>query len=355
VVTVLAMVMLSALVTLMSIAAGMEVGSERLFEGTGQLAASSDIRLGAVHMGQQRYQVQLREVVIRRDKRGFCCLHFRRILWGEREWQGDLVRFVVVPKERLAREVGALTENPIPFLPPHLWLTTPPLRRVGQSWENKADGQVWWFFPSPLPTRYRVVAAETVNGRACWVVERTLPSQIGLMQLERYRERWWLAKAEGAAMRYTLDMAMRQPLPFGGSYSLKLQFDLRLQRERQLTEEALAKLRVVAERLASWQRRRVKAQTLPPDSEVALTAVEGLLGEWEAWRKEETDEWLVQCALKPWEFQMATMWQQLAKVRAQKGAPISAPDFVLKDTDGNTHRLSDLRGNFVVLSFFGFG
>jgi hypothetical protein len=306
-------------------------------------------------MGQKRLRVQLREVITGRDRKGFHCLHFRRILWGEGEWQGELVRFIVAPKGRWTMEVSALTDNPIPFLPPHLWLTTPPLRRVGQSWENKADGQVWWFFPSPLPTRYRVVAAETVSGRACWVVERTLPSQIGLMQLERYRERWWLAKAEGAAMRYTLDMAMRQPLPFGGSYSLELQFDLQFRQESQLAKEAMAKLQMAEERLANWQRRWTQAQHLPPESDAAWKAMEELFREWRAWRREEKDEWLISCALIPWWQQMITARQRLMEARTQKGNLLPAPDFVLKDTDGNTHRLSDLRGNFVVLSFFGFG
>jgi len=343
------------LVSLAGVVAGMEVGSERLFEGTAQLAVSSYTRFRASsYMDQRRRQVRLREVVIRRDEKGFRLLHFRRVPWGETDW-GDLVRFVVVPKEHLVTEVSPLLDNPIPFLPLHLWLMTPPLRRVGQSWENKVDWQVWWFFPSLLPTRYRVVAAETVNGRACWVVERTLSIPVGLIQLERYRERWWLRKTDGATVRYTLDMAMRQSLPLGGSYSLELQLDLRLRQESQLAKEALAKLQMAEERLANWQRRWTQAQRLPPESDTAWKVMEELVREWRAWRGEEKDEWLISCALMPWWQQMITARQRLTEARTRKGIPIPAPDFTLRDTDGLVHRLSDLRGNFVILNFFGVG
>ncbi len=344
------MAVLSMLVALAGIVAGMEVGSERLFEGTAQFAVSSDTHFGASHYMGRRRQVQLREVVIGRDEKGFRLLHFRRV-----QEEGDLVRFAVVPKEHLVTEVSPLLDNPIPFLPLHLWLTTPPLRRVGQSWENKADGQVWWFFPTPLPTRYRVVAAETVNGRACWVVERTLSSPAGLMRLERYRERWWLTKTDGATVRYTLDMAMRQPLPLGGSYSLELQLDLRLRQESQLAKGALAKLQRAEERLANWQRRWTQAQRLPPESDAAWKAMEEVVREWRAWRGEEKDEWLISCALMPWWQQMITARQRLMEARTQKGNLLPAPDFALTDTDGRVHRLSDLRGNFVILNFFGVG
>jgi hypothetical protein len=261
----------------------------------------------------------------------------------------------VTPKEHLVTEISPLFDNPIPFLPLHLWLTTPPLRRVGQSWENKADGQVWWFSQNPLPTRYRVVAAETVNGRACWVVERTLSMPVRLIRLERYRERWWLRKTDGATVRYTLDMAMRQPLPLGGSYSLELQLDLRLRQESQLAKEALAKLQRAEERLANWQRRWAQAQRLPPESDAAWKAMEELVREWRAWRGEEKDEWLISCALMPWWQQMITARQRLMEARTQKGNLLPAPDFALTDTDGLVHRLSDLRGNFVILNFFGVG
>ncbi len=210
----------SALVTLMLAvpAAAMEVGFERLFEGTVKVTVASKIGLGSTMSGRSG-QVQLRELVLGHDGKGYHCLHFRRYLWGENEWIGDIVRFVVAAKDRRATDVSLLTDDSLPFLPRHLWLPTPPLRRTGQVWENKADTTVWWFAPNPLPTRYRLIGSERVNGQPCWVVERTLPPQIGAVQLKRYRERWWLAKADGATVRYALDMAMNQTLPLGGVYS----------------------------------------------------------------------------------------------------------------------------------------
>jgi len=221
----------SALVILMLAvpAVAMEVGSERLFEGMVKVTVASDIGLGSTMSGRSG-QVQLRELVLEHDGKGYHCLHFRRYPWGENEWIGDIVRFVVVAKDRRATDVSLLTDDSLPFLPRHLWLPTPPLRRTGQVWENKADTTVWWFAPKPLPTRYRLIGSERVNGQPCWVVERTLPPQIGAVQLKRYRE-WWLAKADGATVRYALEMAMNQTLPLGGVYSLELQLELQLRQK----------------------------------------------------------------------------------------------------------------------------
>ncbi|MEM1544763.1 MAG: hypothetical protein QW795_08795 [Candidatus Bathyarchaeia archaeon] len=334
------------------------VGQERVYEGTITLNVLSDIRLGWVSTRRSNTQVSMREVTVAPKGKGFSVLSFR-FVGSKGNEEGDALQFSLLPQSRLVFEIGPL--SPLVFLRLHflpftLTLFTPTLNKVGQTWENQQEF-VWWsgfgYAGFALPVRYQVVATEKLNGRTCWVVERKVPKAFGQISFGRYQERWWLAKDDGTTVQYLLDMQLSQLLPFGGNYSATLQLRLRLKQTTKLTQEALSHLQQATQKLQALDKQLRELERKP--MEESIESWEQIFAQVQSWLESEKDEWLKKCVLNPIRRELNEKQRLLVEVKTAKGQFPLAMDFTLKDTDGNSHRLSDYKGKIVVLNFFGFG
>jgi hypothetical protein len=204
-----------------------------------------------------------------------------------------------------------------------------------------------------LPVRYRIVTVEKISGQLCWVVERAVPKQLGLAQIPEYSERWWLSQKDGATMKYTLNMRFEQPLPFGGSYNMTLRLSLHLKRVGKVALDELEHLRQVTRQLMALDERLKELERKPFSENIAEW--EQVFAQLKSWVETEKNEWLQTCILTPLWQVMRERRRQLVEAGLAKGQYLPAPDFVLPDTEGKLHRLSDYKGKVVVLIFFGFG
>ena len=329
------------------------VGQERLYEGKAVVQIFGDVHLGLVKTVREE-TVQLREVAVERENKGVRHIVFRKV--GTKGYeQGDAVQFIIAPSNAVLRLYYLALGSPsLPYLPPYLvFASQPPLRKVGQTWTRQES--FWWGGSGRfnLPVRYRIVAVEKVNEQPCWVVERTVPKQLGLTQVPEYAERWWLSQKDGMTMQYTLNMKFEQPLPFGGSYNMTLHLSLRLKRVSKLASEELEHLRQMIRQLMALNERLKELERKPVSENIAEW--EQVFAQLKSWKETEKDEWLQTYILTPLWQAMGERQRQLVEAELEKGQYLPAPDFALSDTEGKLHRLSDYKGKAVVLIFFGFG
>jgi len=333
--------------------ASMPVGQERLYEGKAVVQISGDVRLGLVRTAREE-TVQLREVAVERKNKGVRHIVFRKVGMKGYE-QGDALQFVIAPPNTVLQPYHFPLGFPLlPYIPPYLVFTSqPPLRKVGQTWTRQES--VWWggLGKFNLPVHYRIVTVEKVNEQTCWVVERTVPKQLGLTQVPEYSERWWLSQKDGTTMQYTLNMRFEQPLPFGGSYNMTLHLSLRLKRVSKLASEELEHLRQMIRQLMALNERLKELERKPVSENIAEW--EQVFAQLKSWKETEKDEWLQTYILTPLWQAMGERQRQLVEAELEKGQYLPAPDFALSDTEGKLHRLSDYKGKAVVLIFFGFG
>ncbi len=329
------------------------VGQERLYEGRVEVQISGDVGLGSVRTKREE-MVQLREVAVEQENEGVRHIVFRKV--GTKGYEhGDAVQFVIVPPNIVLRLYHLALGSPfLPYLPPYLVLAfQPPLRKVGQTWTRQES--VWWggLGGFNLPVRYRIVAVEKVNRQTCWVVERTVPKQLGLTQVPEYAERWWLSQKDGTTMQYTLNIRFEQPLPFSGSYNMTLRLSIHLKKVGKLASEELEHLRQMTHQLMALDERLKELERKPVNEKIAEW--EQVFAQLESWRETEKDEWLQTCILTPLWQAMVERRRQLVEAELAKEQYPPAPNFALPDIEGKLHRLSDYKGKAIVLIFFGFG
>jgi hypothetical protein len=335
--------------------AGTQADTLRIYQGPMKGTIMIDAGFGSVGT-QAQWQIRIRDLDLGEWNGQRAQAIFRSFTASG--YQNDRFRLLQAPAGQAPRVVPSpLGQGFLPVPEDLAPVPLPPKVRVGQVWTRMEAP--WWLSQSVASLRYRVIETRPEGGRQCWVIARELPAYLAGHELKQYDEQFWIDRANGQLVRYRWRMDGRLPLALGATMRFDgVSLDLTLQSSSSATPVEITHAREMTRRLlALWsQAKSLKAQ--PAGSDAVLAGWQKLADQAQEWMSAETDpDWRAVLASQ----QRALGWAVTGARRDQMDAQLArgqlppAPEFALRDTEGQTHRMSDYKGRVVLLNFFGVG
>jgi hypothetical protein len=335
--------------------AGVQADTQRIYQGPLNGLISIETGFGSVGT-QMQGKLRIRDLDLGEWDGRRARISFRS--FAASGYRNDDFRLLQAPAGQVPRVVPSpLGHGFLPVPEDLVSVPLPPKVQVGQVWTRTEAP--WWSSQSVAPLRYCVVGADPEGGRPCWVVARELPAHLAGHELKQYDERFWIDQTNGQLVRYRWRMDGRLPLPLGATMRFDgLSLDLTLQSSSPATPAEITHAREMTRRLLTLWSQATRLKRQPAESDAALAGWQKLVDQAQAWMNAETDpDWRAVLTSQQRALGWAVTEARRNRMDAQlaRGKLPPAPEFALRDTEGQTHRISDYKGKIVLLNFFGVG